>query len=201
MGLTAKQWTLSGLAVELRMDRRALGKRLTGVAAAGTFRKSPTYLMADVVAVVFGPGGDDGDGKLDLNAESARLKKAQADKTELEVLVLQGDLLPGHVVAETWTDFVTAARAKFVTLPSTAAPRVVGMTVREAEAELRQLVNQGLGELKDYDPNQYSTGGPAFDVGGSQDDGAAPGADGQRMGRRKQGTKPRIKCGTGTVDD
>jgi hypothetical protein len=129
---------------------------------------------------------------LDLTAESARLKKAQADKTELEVDVLRGTLIPAETALLIWANFVTAARAKFISLPSTAAPRVIGLeSVREVETELRELVHAGLSELKEYDGGEYGNGAS---VGGTIESGPVdrPAAvpDGLPVGGRKSNTKP-----------
>ena len=207
--MVARSWSISALAVELATDRRTIAAALAAVPPAGKSRGKPTYRLADVVAAMYGPaagavaapaGGRRA--RLDLTTESARLKKAQADKTELEVAVLRGSLIPGETVARVWSDFVTAVRAKFISLPTTAAPRVVGLTVREAETELRELVHGGLAELREYEPGHYSDGhGRGANDESGPFDRTAAGVDGKPVGRREPGTKPRGRKRTGAVVD
>jgi phage terminase Nu1 subunit (DNA packaging protein) len=59
---------------------------------------------------------------LDLTAERARLAKAQADKTELEVAELRGELVSAQEVIEAWTQYIAAIRARLLALPSKARP-------------------------------------------------------------------------------
>ena len=154
--------------------------------------------MADAVQAIFAhAGGSSSDGSavepLDLTFQTARLKKSQADKTELEVSVLRGDLLPAEVVESTWGNYVSACRAKLIVLPSTLAPRVAGLTsVREIETEARSLVFEAMAELKEYEPVQYSLQrGQLEDAERGDDDVATARDDGQRVGRRPSGTQPR----------
>lgn len=84
----------------------------------------------------------------DLIAAKTRLAEAQADKTELEVKVFKGDLIPAAVVEQEWGMLVSAARAKFLALPSRAADAVMAASnVMEAHEILRKLVYEALGEL------------------------------------------------------
>ena len=133
--------------------------------------------------------------KLDLTHERARLAKSQADKTELEVEVLQGNLLPGEVVSRTWGDYVANCRARLISLPSTAAPRVIGTDMAEAETELRDLIYAALDELKDYDPSQYGGNGSSGEA--DKTDGkarrTAAKANRKPVGRRKKGAVKRGK--------
>lgn len=156
MAMTAKSWSVSGLAVELKVDRRTVAAALAGVEPADEDGRGKRYFMADAVHALYG-GGAEGAVKLDLTQESAALKKTQREKIEVEIAVLKGELIPANHVSHIWGKFIGACRAKLVGLPSTAAVRVVGLTLREVELELRDLVHQALAELKDYDPGDYHT--------------------------------------------
>ncbi len=208
MAMQAQLWSINGLSTELGLDRRTIAKRLEGVAPAEGEGRSARYRMAEAAVAIWGRAGGggasaSGSGEpLDLTAERARLAKFQADKTELEVAVLRGDLIPGEVVKATWGDYIAAARAKLIALPSTAAPRVAGGTLREVELELRDLVHQALAELKDYDPADYQPGrGRTADAGVGADDGAAAEADGQRVGGRPPRAQSRKQRRARQVED
>lgn len=208
MAMKPQTWSISGLSVEFGLDRRTIAKRLEHVHPATGSGRSARYRMSEAAGAICGPAGggraaETGAAEpLDLTAERARLAKFQADKTELEVAVLRGDLIPGEIVQGTWNDYIAAARAKFISLPSTAAPRVAGGTVREVELELRDLVHQALLELKDYDPADYQPGrGRTADAGVSAEDSAAAESDSQRVGRRTPGTQPRKQRRTRPVEN
>lgn len=201
MAMTPQLWSISGLSVELGMDRRTVASRLKDLEPADTRGKTKLYKMSEVVRAVFAPSGSGGD-DLDLQQESARLKKAQADKTELEVEVLRGSLIPGEVVERTWTDQIAASRAKLISLPGTVAPRVVGLEMRDIEHELREIVHQALDEMRAYDPSDYTGGGrQQADEAGGRRMGSSAGADSKRVGRRKAGAVKRGKRRTGAVAD
>jgi len=200
MAMTPGKWSISALAVELQMDRRTVAKCLKDVEPAGKERTAIVYWLADVVKAIYAPSVSGNN--LDVTAETARLKKFQADKTELEVEVLKGNLMRGETVKTVWTDFIGACRAKLVALPSVAAPRVSGLSVSEVESELRDLVYPALEELKEYEPDHYGThSGSQTDQGISEEDGSAAGPDGKRVGRRKKTPVKRSKRGTGPLAD
>lgn len=208
MAMKPQLWSISGLAVEFGLDRRTVAKRLENVQPAEGTGRSARYRMAAAAGAIWGPAGggraseSEADEPLDLTAQRARLAKFQADKTELEVSVLRGDLIPGEIVKATWEDYIAAVRAKLVGLPSTAAPRVAGGSLREVELELRDLVYQALAELKDYDPGDYQPGrGRQADPGVGAEDGASSAADGERVGRRSPRAQPRKQRGTRQVED
>lgn len=205
--MVARLWSVSALAVELGLDRRTIAARLAEVAPAARAGRGPRYRLADVIPAIYGapPGTPDapaGPGprldRLNLTTESARLKRAQADKTELEVSVLRGELIPSETVSLVWSQFVSAARARVLAIPSTAAPRVVGLTVREAEIELREMVRAALAELQEYESSDYHKRNGIDSQGGAVDRTAA-GNDTGAMGGRKPDSKPRGKRRTGPV--
>jgi phage terminase Nu1 subunit (DNA packaging protein) len=85
--------------------------------------------------------------ELDVTQQSARLKKAQADKTELEVEELRGSLVRADAVSDMWDSLVMVFRAKMLTMPSAICAVLVGLSLREIEAELRGYVRSALAEL------------------------------------------------------
>ncbi len=88
---------------------------------------------------------------LSLNCERARLAAAQADRTELEVKKMRGELIPVHAVLETWEPIVTAARNKVLAIPSklkTAIPKLtshdLGKIKTIVRSTLEDLANGGI---------------------------------------------------------
>lgn len=117
----------------------------------------------------------------DYEVERGRLTKAQADKTELEVSELRGELLRVEDAIASWTDHVTAARAKLVGLPAKLAPRLADPSrLAEVEKLIREAVYDALDELAgDGLPERARAraAGPRAAVGTA----ATP--DGERVGR------------------
>lgn len=176
MSMIVEGHSISALAREFKMSARTIAKRLEGVPSCGKRGTATLYLMLDAApAILRGAGrlpAPDADGgePLDLNQESAKLKKAQREKIELDIAVLRGDLVPSVQISDTWVRFIFACRAKLLSLPTTAAPRVSGLSLRETEIELRDLVNEALDELKDYSPRDYEATGDRVRAAGEDFD-------------------------------
>jgi phage terminase Nu1 subunit (DNA packaging protein) len=88
---------------------------------------------------------------LNLQAERARLACAQADRVELEVQQLTGELIPADVILANWEPIVGAARAKVLGLPSklkTAIPKLTDADLKKVKTIVRgvleDLANNGI---------------------------------------------------------
>lgn len=100
---------------------------------------------------------DNEDETHDAAVERARLLKAQADKTELEVKAMNGEMVPAEQVEMLWSSLVAAFRARMLALPIRLAHRVMSLkTYPEVEGCLREHVYEALDELSRNDPEQYS---------------------------------------------
>ena len=94
----------------------------------------------------------------DMVEESTRLKKFQADKAELEVNQLEGNLIPAELVRTTWGDFVGNAKAKLLNIPTNLAHQVLAaQDFNEAEQLIKNNIHEVLEELsQDGLPREYS---------------------------------------------
>ncbi len=93
----------------------------------------------------------------DAYLERARLLKAQADKTELEVKSLNGQVIPSEQVELLWSGLVASFRLRMLAMPVRCALRVMNLkTYPEIETCLREHVHEALNELSRYDPEQHS---------------------------------------------
>lgn len=93
----------------------------------------------------------------DAHQERARLLKAQADKTELEVKTLRSELIPSDEIAAEWAGLVVAFRSRLLVLPTRGAHLATGLKeFHEIESGLRELVHEALNELSLYDPQTIS---------------------------------------------
>ena len=85
---------------------------------------------------------------LDLEAEKARLTKAQADSAELKLAQQQGQLLAANEVQAVWEDYILACRAKLLAMPS----KLAAILAHESEPTLVQVtlqaaIHEALNEL------------------------------------------------------
>lgn len=172
------------------MDRRALGRRLTGLAPVRVDGRSKLYLLRDVVTHLF-QRGEDGT-LLDPQQERAKLDAARREHQELANAERRGDLLDRQEVLAEWQQLVSNARAKLLALPvklaqgDTETLTLARAGVREA---LEELAGDGLpskragdaeGDGGDLDAAAGPDGEP---VGGPR---AAPVARGKRRARKME---------------
>ena len=145
MAMTAKLWTISGLAAELDRDRRTITRALRDVPHNGKEGRYKAWHMTTVLAVVADGPGD----TLDLTAERARFAAAQADDREMKNDIARGDQITVAEFHLMVTSAFARVRAKMLALPSKMAPLVVGAkNAAEAQAMLRDVVHDALDELE-----------------------------------------------------
>ena len=89
------------------------------------------------------------DGKVyDYQAERARLTHTQANKADLELALMQGDVIPAEQVTEAWTEIVMNVRARLLAMPTRAAHLVhAAASTDEAREILANLSREILTEL------------------------------------------------------
>ena len=197
MAYTAQDWSLGGLAVELAMDRRTVGKKIGNLEPVRITGRAKFYLMADVVRTLMGYKGESGEADaLDLSTERARLAKEQADKTGMENKRLRRDIFTGAELARPIDKMISDCRLSLLAIPTKAAPHVLGCkTVAEAEGVLKTYVHESLNDLKSRDPHSY--------LAGCEDEavGAAAKPDDKPVGRPVQKVKSGKQRGAGAVAD
>jgi len=104
----------------------------------------------------------------DTYIERARLLKAQADKTELEVKAMNGELIAADEVESLWSGLVASFRSRLLALPVRCAHKVLSLkTYQEIESTLRAHVFEALSELSRYDPAEQQPE-PATGDGGNE---------------------------------
>lgn len=195
MAMTAEKWNLSRISVELDVDRRYLAKRIKGVEPCGKSGKSELFWLADIVKALYAPQ------ELNYQVETAKLRKAQTEKTEMAIARERGDLIPADRVQQVWTDMAMAFKAKVIGLPSAVAPLVAGSSVHEVEDLLRARVDEALSELKDYEPGDYATEDNFSGAGSGPDDVATAPVKRKRVGRPRKSPVERSKRGARKVAD
>lgn len=142
--------------------------------------------------------GRAGTEKRDYAVERTRLTKAQADKVEMEINVLAGQLFPAEVVESVWSGMTAAARQRLLGLPYRLATSALAADSFAAiENAAFELITEALNELHRFDPADYqprlATTGPGLAV-----ETAAP-ADDQPVGRPGKTPQPRSQRRTRPV--
>ena len=133
---------------------------------------------------------------IDSHIEKARLLRAQADKTELEVKALQKTLVPVAQLKMSWMMMLSAFRSRMLSIPAKSAHLLAPIDDNaEIERILRELIYEGLTELSEYDPEKFIS----IDQGMSGGAGTAAEANGDGVGRPIQEAKPGSERRAGTL--
>ena len=91
----------------------------------------------------------------DYHTEKARLVKLQADKAEMEVKEMTGELVSADDVLEQWRTVVSAVKSRMLSIPSKAAPLCASEDSPAGIIEiLEAMVREALEELSDYARSQ-----------------------------------------------
>jgi phage terminase Nu1 subunit (DNA packaging protein) len=96
------------------------------------------------------------DSNLDVHKERARLIKAQADKAELEVAILQKRLIPAEEAELAFTNNVMKCRLRLLGLPTRMASDIAPLDdVTLIEEKLKNVIREALNELskREYHSN------------------------------------------------
>ena len=133
---------------------------------------------------------------IDSHVEKARLLRAQADKTEMEVKALQKILLPVTQIKISWMMMLSSFRTRMLSIPAKTAHLLAAVDDNaEIERILREEIYEGLTELSDYDPEKFI----GADQGMPGGTGTAAETDGVGVGGSVPETQPGSERGTGKV--
>jgi len=151
MSMTAKKWSVSALAVELRMDRRRIARQLSEIEPCGADGHGNKYFMADACRALFNAGDLDGP------QEKAKLDQKKREKLELEIAEKKRELLPADEVRDAYSKLVMNARGRLLALPNLVAPLVaVESDVPECEKIVKERVYEALTELTEGESDSSS---------------------------------------------
>lgn len=157
--------------------------------------KTVEFESIPALRAIFEIGGDAGS---TLEEEKIKLTSAQAEKVGLEVEVLKGNLVPADEIEDFLNRMFGAFKARCLSLPTKAAPSVIGVTeVLEVEEIIKEYIYEALAELKDYEPADRTR----EDINKIRKDArATTETDSERVGGQQEKTKQRGKRGTRTVE-
>lgn len=165
------------------------------------------YDTADVIAWIVDKAraeiiGAAGDSEyIDFERERARLTRAQADKTELEVETLKKRLVKAEDVVSAWQLKVASSRAKLLAMPSKLSSVVISCTdLVEVEHTIKTVVYEALTELSG---TGLPTDETVFNSPDLESDGGSVGAaakpNSEPVGGRVPDVKRGGKRGAGTL--
>lgn len=136
----------------------------------------------------------------DTHHERARLIKAQADKTELEVATMRNQLVAIESVETDWLQHISACRMRLLALPTKTAFQIAVMQEpAEIERFLKHNIYEALTELAKDDDATDTVSATAAEGGAGVE--TATGINRKPVGRRAPKTKPGGKRRTGKMED
>ncbi len=100
--------------------------------------------VQNIREVAAGRSGEETVGKM---ADEARKMKAQADKAELEVAQIRGELIPADQIADVMHAAVQTMKTRLTAIPAKCAPLVGARDVAVAERVIREQVHAALTEI------------------------------------------------------
>ena len=127
----------------------------------------------------------DSDGNvIDYHTEKARLTKMQADKAEMEVKELSGELVNVTSVVLEWQNILSDVKGKMLSIPSKLATIIVDIdNPAKAQELIEDYVREALQELANYEGKSKRK---EDTVGGDVSPPATAKANGKRVGRPRK---------------
>lgn len=95
--------------------------------------------------------GSESQKRLDKHSEETRLKRAQANKVEMENAITAGELIPKHEVETAFVNIATHVKARLLKIPSALAPVIVGIKdMYEVQQHIETDIREAMEELADW---------------------------------------------------
>lgn len=114
-----------------------------------------THASADETGSGEGEGFGSGPPHVQLTKQRTRVEKLRADKLQLEIDQLKGNLFGAEKIKSDWEEMTGAFRAKMLGLPARVSLQLAQLkTPAEIENLLRRTINEALSELSQYDPKK-----------------------------------------------
>jgi hypothetical protein len=133
---------------------KTIKKRIGELKPSNIDGMSHLYDTRDVLPLLFLQNQDSISNAEDLTRERARLASSQADKTEIIVAQMRGELIDASSLAEALNRLFTNIRAKLLALPTKTAPSVTGLETFEIESVLKEQIYETLEEISRFDVTQ-----------------------------------------------
>lgn len=143
--MVPKLWTINAMAVELQLDRRTLGRRLAaaGVEPVEVRGRTKLYRIRDAVDTAAQPPQD---ASADLVKARERLERLRADREEIGVAKLRGELVVLDEAARAWQGMIARAKARFRSVEKQVKLKIPKLTAKDLRI-VRKLHDSALVEL------------------------------------------------------
>lgn len=139
MAMKPQLWTISGLAVELGIDRRTITRRIKDVPPGGKKGRHDAWWLADVAPLLIVP--QKSERSEELATYQAEIAKARAEKLRRENLEAEGELIPKQDVVTATIAVFNHVRAKLLAIPTKAAPSLV---LLETPAAIKEHLTEAI---------------------------------------------------------
>jgi hypothetical protein len=139
-----RQWTVSGLAVELDKDRRTISRVIgdAGIEPVKIEGRSKLYHMIDVVDAL------NKSSRLDLSQERAMLAQEQRQKLILENRLARDEVIEISEFNGLLEKIGAVLKTRLLAFPSKLSPRLHACkSIPEVEGELKKAVNETLATI------------------------------------------------------
>lgn len=117
-----------------------------------------TYLLSDAVEAYYKNRymREVEDAELNYGTEKALLTRANRQKAEMEVKVMEGTLHKAEDVARVMTQMLGTFRNRCLNIPAKVAPRLINLhEIGPIQEIVRKEVYEVLTELSEYDPTKF----------------------------------------------
>ncbi len=155
MSTKAKEYTVSQLSVDLRMDVRKLSRMLEGLPhhrEKGTYK---FYWLRDVFDHMLRGGSD----ALDAQQENARLAEARRIKLEIETKILNGELVYLADVQNLWANHITNCKTRLRGIPHKFTHRIMAEATHAGALRLLESgIDEALHELAGHGASELRRG-------------------------------------------
>lgn len=93
-----------------------------------------------------------------MDAAKLRLTIAQAEKAELEVKEMHGELIAVDDMKMMWSNVLAAFRAKVLSIPSRLTPQLTHLNdPKKIDKIIKETLFEALNELAEYDPEHHGS--------------------------------------------
>jgi phage terminase Nu1 subunit (DNA packaging protein) len=118
MSYQAQLWSVNGLSVEFKIDRRTVAKRIEEVPPAKKDARGSYWRLADVAPLLVQTERAGGN----VAADDARRAAAEADIAEMKAGAMRADLVSAEAMGKEIDRAVASVRARLLTVPTKLAP-------------------------------------------------------------------------------
>ena len=131
--------------------------------------------------------GSTEDDENSYNYHKTRYQKAKADKEEIAVKLMKGDLYEGDIIRAVMEDLILNARSKALSAPTKYSPKLEGIeSLPEIKSLFEDCMFEFLNELSSYDPKKFIDKFIAENISKLE---TTPEADPEPVGRKKPSTQ------------